>query len=176
MAAGVRKGRIAPLVGSAGFFVIAPGTIAGWVPYRLTAWQMQPPLLGVSGLRLFGVVLAAAGVVLLVDCFTRFALEGRGTPAPVAPTKTLVVSGPYRHVRNPMYVALLSMIAGQALVLGSIPLLAYAGAFWLACHVFVQVYEEPKLRRRYGAAYDVYRTLVGRWWPRIKPWRGSADA
>jgi protein-S-isoprenylcysteine O-methyltransferase Ste14 len=172
----VGEHRVAPLIGSLVFFIIAPGTVAGWMPYWLTAWQMQPPLFGVRGLRPIGVVLGAAGVVLLVDCFLRFALEGRGTPAPVAPTEALVASGPYRHVRNPMYIAVLTIIAGQALLLGSRALAAYAGAVWLLFHIFVIVYEEPTLRRRYGASYEAYRAHVDRWWPRIRPWRGSPGA
>lgn len=166
--------RIASIVGSAIFFTIAPGTIAGVVPYWLTGWRVQPPFLGVIAFRAVGAILAAAGLALLVNCFVRFALEGHGTPAPIAPTETLVVSGPYRHVRNPMYVAVVSIVAGQALILGSGGLAVYAGATWLVFHLFVLAYEEPALRRRYGASYDAYRVHVRRWWPRIRPWLGSA--
>jgi protein-S-isoprenylcysteine O-methyltransferase Ste14 len=156
------------------FFVIAPGTIAGWVPYVLSKWRIQPPLLGVSGGRVVGGVLAAVGVAILVECFWRFASEGRGTPAPVAPPERLVVSGVYRHVRNPMYVAVLAVIEGQALLFGSVILLGYAGVVWLLFHGFVLLYEEPTLRRKFGPSYDVYRANVRRWWPRIRPWRGSS--
>lgn len=169
-------GRVGPLLGSLVFFVIAPGTVAGWVPYVLSKWRFQPPLLGVPGERVVGGVLAVVGVAILVECFLRFAIEGRGTPAPVAPPERLVVSGLYRHVRNPMYVAVLAVIAGQALLFGSVTLLVYAGAVWLLFHGFVLLYEEPTLRRKFGPAYDVYRGNVRRWWPRIKPWRGSSSA
>ena len=174
---GVRNvgGRVAPLLGSLVFFVIAPGTVAGLVPYALTKWRVQPPLLGSSAVRVVGVILAAVGVASLVDCFARFAIEGRGTPAPVAPPETLVVSGLYRQVRNPMYVAVLAIVVGQALLLGSVTLLAYAGALWLLFHGFVVLYEEPNLRRRFGPSYAAYRANVGRWWPRITPWRGSSS-
>ena len=123
-----------------------------------------------------GVVLAMAGTGLLVDCFARFALEGRGTPAPVAPTETLVASGSYQYVRNPIYTAVLLIITGQALFFGSRALVAYAGVLWLAFHAFVIAYEEPTLRRRYGASYHVYSAHVGRWRPRITPWHGSEAA
>ena len=168
--------RVGSLLGSFVFFVIAPGTVAGWVPYALSGWQIQPPLLGVPGGRIVGGVIAAMGVLGLVACFGRFASEGRGTPAPIAPPQSLVVSGLYRHVRNPMYVAVLAIIAGQGLLLGNVALLVYAAVVWLPFHAFVLGYEEPILRRRFGRSYDVYRANVNRWWPRITPWLGpSAD-
>lgn len=101
--------RAGPLLGSLVFFVVAPGAVAGWVPYLLSEWRIQPPLLGVPGGRVVGGLLATFGVAILVECFWRFASEGRGTPAPIAPTETLVISGLYRHVRNPMYVAVLAL-------------------------------------------------------------------
>jgi protein-S-isoprenylcysteine O-methyltransferase Ste14 len=97
-------------------------------------------------------------------------LEGRGTPAPVAPTERLVVGGLYRYVRNPMYVAVGATIVGQALLLGRPWLLAYAAAFWLVVATFVRVYEEPTLIRRFGREYDAYRSAVPGWWPRRRPW------
>jgi protein-S-isoprenylcysteine O-methyltransferase Ste14 len=163
--------RVGSLLGSLVFFVIAPGTVAGWIPYVLSKWQIQSPLLGVSGGQVVGGVLAAVGVSILVECFWRFASEGRGTPAPIAPTEGLVVSGLYRHVRNPMYLAVLAIIAGQALLFGSVILLGYAGVVWLLVHGFVLLYEEPTLRRKFGPSYDTYRANVRRWWPRIRPWR-----
>ena len=165
-------GRVESLIGSFVFFWIVPGTVAGWVPYALSKWRLQPPLLGLPGGRVVGGVVTAAGVAILVECFSRFAIEGRGTPAPIAPTERLVVSGFYRHVRNPMYVAVLAIIAGQALLFGSVVLLDYAGVLWVLFHGFVLLYEEPTLRRKFGTSYDVYRGNVRRWWPRIKPWRG----
>ena len=169
-----RGGRVRPLLGSLLFFVIAPGAVAGWVPYLLVRWRFRPPLLGVPAGRVVGGVLAAAGAAMLVECFARFAIEGRGTPAPIAPTKGLVVSGLYRYVRNPMYVAVLTIIMGQALLFGSVRLLGYAGIVWLLVHTFVVLYEEPTLRRRFGNSYDIYRADVRRWWPRLGPWRGPS--
>src|SRR5947209_9322056 len=98
------------LLGSAIFLVIAPGTLAVLIPRWITRWQFQPPLLGFSGLRTLGVVLIVLGLPVLLDSFARFALQGLGTPAPVAPPSRLVVTGFYRYVRNPMYVAVLSLI------------------------------------------------------------------
>lgn len=164
--------RVGAVLGSFVFFFIAPGTVAGWVPYLLSRWRIQPPLLGVPGERFVGGVLAVLGVAGLVECFGRFAVKGRGTPAPVAPTENLVVSGLYKHVRNPMYLAVLSAIFGQALLFGSLVLLQYAGVVWLLFHAFVLAYEEPTLRRRFGSSYEVYRANVRRWWPRLTPWAG----
>lgn len=164
---------MAPAVGSALFFIAAPGVVAGLIPYLLTGWRLQRELAGFGVARLLGAALVAAGAVCLVDCFARFALQGRGTPAPVAPTEHLVVSGLYRHVRNPMYVAVVGIILGQSLILGSPILLGYAGAVWLLFHLFVVAYEEPTLRRRFGDAYLRYAAAVRRWWPRWRPWRGQ---
>jgi protein-S-isoprenylcysteine O-methyltransferase Ste14 len=102
----------------------------------------------------------------------RLVVEGRGTPAPVAPTERLVVGGLYRHVRNPMYVAVTATIAGQALLLGRPWLLAYAAAFWCVTAAFVRLYEEPTLSARYGEEYAAYTRAVPGWWPRLRPWSG----
>jgi protein-S-isoprenylcysteine O-methyltransferase Ste14 len=152
------------------FFAIAPAMVAGWIPYALSRWRLEPPLLGITAGRWIGVMLVAIGVAVLVDSFARFALEGKGTPAPVAPTETLVASGLYRHVRNPMYLGVLAAIVGQALLLGSISLLRYAVVVWGLFHVFVLAYEEPSLRDRFGDSYRVYQRGVRRWWPRLRPW------
>jgi protein-S-isoprenylcysteine O-methyltransferase Ste14 len=103
----------------------------------------------------------------------RFVVEGRGTPAPIAPTENLVVSGLYRYVRNPMYLSVVTVIAGQAWLFASVVLLAYAGLVWLTFMVFVRIYEEPTLRRQFGAAYERYRSHVPRWIPRMTPWTGD---
>ncbi len=113
-----------------------------------------------------------AGVGVLLHAFARFALEGIGTPAPVAPTQHLVVGGLYRFVRNPMYLAVCATIAGQALILGRPALLAYAAAFGAVVAAFVRAYEEPTLTARYGRRYEDYRRAVPGWWPRRRPWDG----
>ncbi len=101
-------------------------------------------------------------------------MEGIGTPAPVAPPQLLVVGGIYRHVRNPMYVAVLAAILGQALLLGQLVLLGYAAAMWLVFAAFVRFYEEPTLAESFGADYDAYRRAVPAWLPRLRPWRPSS--
>src|SRR5512138_108515 len=118
--------RAGALLGSLLFLVVAPGTVAGLVPWWITRWRVQRPLLGAVELRLLGAVLLALGAAALLESFARFALRGLGTPAPVLPPRHLVVSGLYRHVRNPMYVGVVSVILGQALLLGDAKLLAYA--------------------------------------------------
>jgi protein-S-isoprenylcysteine O-methyltransferase Ste14 len=119
--------------------------------------------------RFAGGLLIALGVIGLVDTFARFAVQGLGTPAPAFPTRHLVVAGPYRYVRNPMYIAVASVILGQGLVLGSVPLLEYGGLVWLAFHLFVLLYEEPVLRASFGSEYRVFCAEVPRWIPRVTP-------
>ena len=126
---------------------------------------------------MFAGALVAVAVAVLIGAFARFVIEGRGTPAPVAPTAELVVGGLYRYVRNPMYVAVLTIIAGQAVMLWRPILLAYALVVALAVVSFVHWYEEPILSQRYGPQYDSYRRAVPGWWPRIRPWTpGSPKA
>jgi protein-S-isoprenylcysteine O-methyltransferase Ste14 len=121
-------------------------------------------------------VLIALGVVGLTDSFVRFAIQGVGTPAPVFPTRHLVVTGLYRYVRNPMYVAVVSAILGQGLLLGSARVIEYGGLVWLLFHVFVLVYEEPTLRISFGSEYELFCNEVPRWIPRRTPWRSHTAA
>ena len=161
--------RVRNALGSGLFLVVAPGVVAGLIPWRLTGWEAGttwPPL------QLLGALLLVAGVIVLVDAFARFVVEGIGTPAPVAPTQRLVVGGLYRHVRNPMYLAVGATIVGQALLLGRPILLLYAVAFAAVVFAFVRLYEEPTLARQFGAQYEDYRRAVPSWWPRLRPWRG----
>lgn len=159
------------IVGSAVFFILAPGVVAGLVPWLLAARYgiaVAPwPLVVAGGL------LVATALAVLLHAFARFALEGKGTPAPVAPTDRLVVGGAYRYVRNPMYAAVISIILGQALIFAHWPLVAYAALVGAAMAAFVRGYEEPVLARRYGAQYEAYRDAVPGWLPRLTPWRGD---
>ncbi len=159
------------IVGSAIFLVIAPGFVAGLVPWWISHWRLEAPFFGVMPFRLAGGILAMLGVIGLVDSFARFAVEGLGTPAPVFPTRHLIVTGLYRHVRNPMYVAVVSAILGQGLIFGNVALLAYGGIVWLLAHLFVLVYEEPALRASFGAGYEAFCREVPRWIPRFTPSR-----
>jgi protein-S-isoprenylcysteine O-methyltransferase Ste14 len=142
-------------VGSAVFFLVAPGVVSGLIPWLLTGWRVREPMPYLAPVRVFGTVLLLAGLIVLIQAFWRFVVEGLGTPAPVAAPDRLVLGGPYRRVRNPMYVAVLAVVVGQALLLASV----------------VRFYEEPTLARRYGAQYEAYRRAVPAWWPRLRPWR-----
>jgi len=164
----MRRARAA--AGSTAFFVLAPGVVAGLVPWWLTGWRVEQALLSLPPLRVLGVALTAAGAVVLIHAFARFILEGIGTPAPVAPTERLVVGGLYRYVRNPMYLAVVACIVGQALALGQPALLLYAVLVGAAVGAFVRWYEEPTLRRQFGDQYEAYRRAVPAWWPRRRPW------
>src|SRR6266480_1734974 len=155
--------RLTAAVGSVLFFAVAPGVVAGLVPWWLTRWQVRGSLAHWAPVRV-------AGLILLVQAFARFVAEGRGTPAPVAPTEHLVVGGLYRYVRNPMYLAVVAAITGQGLALGQSVLLGYAAAVWVTVASFVRWYEEPALARQFGAQYQAYRRAVPAWRPRIRPW------
>ena len=167
---------IAPVIGSIVFLFVAPGIMGVFIPWYLTGWRMDAPLLGVEPVRWLGGALIVFGAAILLDSFARFALQGRGTPAPIYPTATLVVSGAYRYVRNPMYLAVTALIAGQGLLIGSLPLLIYALAFGVVTHLFVLIYEEPTLRSTYGAQYEAYAADVHRWLPRLTPWRSEVPS
>ena len=168
-------GRARAAAGSLAFLVVAPGVVAGLVPWLLTGWDANE---AARAAVVVGWLLIGSGTAVLLSAFARFVLEGLGTPAPVAPTERLVVGGLYRYVRNPMYLAVAAVIVGQALVLGRPVLFAYAALFgvvvWAAVAVFVRFYEEPTLARRFGADYDAYRRAVPGWWPRLRPWRPAA--
>lgn len=165
--------RSSAVLGSVFFLLLAPGTVAGLVPWWISGWRMQAPLLHFSPLRWVGVLLIVAGVPVLLDSFARFALKGLGTPAPVFPTRHLVVSGLYRYVRNPMYVAVAAVIFGQGLLFGNVGVLEYGVLVWLGFHLFVLLYEEPALRHTFGAEYQDFCANVGRWVPRWSPWHGG---
>jgi protein-S-isoprenylcysteine O-methyltransferase Ste14 len=161
------------VLGSALFFVIAPLVLAGLVPWSLTHWEFQPAFFGYGFTRALGLMLIVAGVPGLVDSFARFALQGLGTPAPIAPPQKLVVTGLYRYVRNPMYVSVVSVILGQTLLFSDWRLLWYGALLWLFFHVFVVMYEEPTLALTFGAKYEDFRANVPRWIPRLTQWRAS---
>jgi protein-S-isoprenylcysteine O-methyltransferase Ste14 len=116
-----------------------------------------------------GVLMIMAGLPVLLESFARFAMQGLGTPAPVAPPSHLVVTGLYLYVRNPMYVAGLLLVLGQGLLFGSVRLLEYGLFLWLASFVFVVLYEEPALHRKFGKEYEDFCAHVPRWIPRLKP-------
>jgi protein-S-isoprenylcysteine O-methyltransferase Ste14 len=160
---GLNRKRARAAAGSVLFLVVAPGVTAGLIPYLLTGWDADPSPLAT---RIAGAALTLAGAAVLLSAFARFALEGLGTPAPIAPTEQLVVRGLYRHVRNPMYLAVTATILGQWLLLARPVLLAWALVFAATTYAFVRGYEEPTLQARYGEEYERYRAAVPGWWPR----------
>ncbi|MEU1200947.1 isoprenylcysteine carboxylmethyltransferase family protein [Streptomyces sp. NPDC005813] len=159
--------RSAAAAGSSLFLALAPGTVAVLIPWWLTGWRpghWWPPV------RALGLLPLAAGAYVLLTAFARFVREGLGTPAPVAPPEHLVVGGLYRYVRNPMYVAVVAAILGQALLLARPLLLTYGAIAWLVMAAFARWYEEPELTARFGADYERYRRAVPGWWPRPGAW------
>lgn len=159
--ASVRRARAA--AGSIAFLAVAPGVVAGVVPWLLTRWHSTSPPVWLQAL---GWLAIAVGSGVLLEAFGRFVVEGLGTPAPVAPTENLVVGGLYRYIRNPMYVAVAAVILGQAAVLGRWVLVGYAVVFGATVWSFVRWYEEPTLLRQFGTEYEQYRQTVPGWWPR----------
>jgi len=155
-----------PLIGTLVFVSVVPASAVLLVPYLLSGWEVQPALLGLPVFRWLGLALGLTGSAFFVDFCRRFVVEGRGTPAPIAPTEHLVLGGPFRRVRNPGYLSVLAMVIGQGLFCGSTTVLAYAAVLAVAFHTFVVGYEEPTLHRQFGAQYDAYCRAVPRWVPR----------
>ena len=142
-----------------GFFLV-------FVPQRIlhATGIVRPPWIGPA--QMAGLELVALGGGLAVWCVMTFALVGKGTPAPFDPPRKLVIAGPYRWVRNPMYLSALLLLVGESMLLEAPVLLGYAAAFFLVTHLFVVLYEEPALRRKFGDSYDRFRATVPRWLPR----------
>lgn len=163
--------RFSAIAGSAAFFVAAPCVVAGLVPWLLTSGWAEPAsiLPGIAPLCWLAIV---GALIVLLEAFARFALDGLGTPAPVAPTRKLVIRGTYRHVRNPMYLAVLALIFAQALLFSAWAVAIYGLVAGATMASFVRFHKEPTLSDRYGAEYETYRRAVPGWLPRLTPWRG----
>ena len=142
------------------------GLLLIFLPNRILSSTGIVPPSTVGAWQIAGMLLGASGAALALACILTFVFVGRGTPAPFDPPRRLVVQGPYRVVRNPMYLGAGLALAGAALFYRSIPLLGYAGLFLLITHVFVVVYEEPTLRQTFERDYDAYCRRTGRWWPK----------
>jgi protein-S-isoprenylcysteine O-methyltransferase Ste14 len=168
--------RLSAILGSLVFLVVAPGMLAGLGPWWLTRWEVRDTTLANLPVQALGWLLIALGLYVLLESFARFALQGFGTPAPVFPTRKLIVEGFYRFTRNPIYLAVEFIIFGQGLVFGDIRLFLYGVAFWIPCHLFVLFYEEPTLRRTFGTEYEAYTANVPRWLPRLTRWRGRVES
>jgi protein-S-isoprenylcysteine O-methyltransferase Ste14 len=163
------------LLGTIAFTLTIPATAIVLIPYLLTGWQLRPPLLGIEATRSLGGALILLAAPLFFRFLSGFVREGHGTPAPIAPTEHLVVGGPFRWIRNPGYVAVVSLVVGQALIFASGTVLAYAAVLAIGFHLFVVLYEEPTLRRQFGEQYDAYCREVPRWIPRRRPSRWAHD-
>ena len=160
--------RMVPIfVRAATYATVFVGVLLVYLPAQTLAWAgVTPPThLGVQ--QLAGAVATVVGAILAAWCILTFVVVGRGTPAPFDPPRRLVVRGPYRYVRNPMYVGATLALAGAAVFYGSGVLLAYAAAFLLVMHLFVVTYEEPTLRQTFGEDYAAYCRRVHRW--RVMP-------
>ena len=145
------------------FTVLVPGTFSLYVPYRILIASGQLHRSGIGSVRYVGLVPILFGGAIYLSSVWRLAHLGRGTPAPIDPPKTLVVSGAYRVTRNPMYVAVLRVILGQSALFASGWLLVYGLVFLAASYAFVLLYEEPTLRRKFGSSYEAYCATVPRW-------------
>jgi protein-S-isoprenylcysteine O-methyltransferase Ste14 len=143
------------------------GLLLIYLPARLLSWSGIARPVAIEVQQVAGMVIGAAGAAVALWCIFTFATAGRGTPAPFDPPRRLVIEGPYRFVRNPMYIGAGFALAGAALFYESWPLLGYAGLFLVATHLFVVLYEEPALRGTFGQEYRAYCGRVRRWWPRV---------
>jgi protein-S-isoprenylcysteine O-methyltransferase Ste14 len=149
--------------------IFVPGTVTLVVPYRLLSSRANYLDVEFSYLRLPGLLPIVAGVVLYIWCAWDFTFLGKGTPAPFDPPKELVVKGPYRYVRNPMYIFVGLTLAGEAIVFKSMRIAIFAIVALAFLHVWILLYEEPTLRRKFGEAYANYCRRVSRWLPRSQP-------
>jgi protein-S-isoprenylcysteine O-methyltransferase Ste14 len=145
------------------------GTFGCLLPYLMGDWRLHQPLPDWALARVAGGILIAAGLVPIASSFAAF-IQARGTPVPVAAPPSLVVRGFYRYVRNPIYVGFLIVLAGQALLFGSLGLVEYAAVAWCIGAAAVRFYEEPTLMRKFGPEYETYRSAVRAWIPRLHPW------
>jgi protein-S-isoprenylcysteine O-methyltransferase Ste14 len=137
-------------------FVYVPGLLLG-------SGNARPVV--IEAPQIAGLIITAAGAVIALGCVLAFVFVGKGTPAPFDPPRRLVVHGPYRFARNPMYIGAILALLGAALFYGSLSILLYGGVFFFATHLFVVFYEEPTLRRTFGSDYEAYCRRVSRWWP-----------
>jgi protein-S-isoprenylcysteine O-methyltransferase Ste14 len=161
---------MSPLLRTLLFTIVAPGFWTVLLPYFVLRRAARPAFVGTAMVwAVCGYALIAAGVVLYLACaFWAFALRGLGTPAPIDPPKRLIVEGPYRVVRNPMYWSVFFVMAGEAILFRSAALGLWAAGFFAGAMLFVVGYEEPGLRRKFGAPYEEYCRNVGRWLPHVR--------
>ena len=147
------------------FLLAAPGMVAGYIPL---AFLRRGPLVETGILAYLALPFWGVGIVILLWSFWNFLREGRGTPAPIDPPKELVATGFYRFVRNPMYTGVLAASLGHFLWFGYWNLLLYTIVVFLVFHAFVTYYEEPVLKKKFGAVYEDYLKKVPRWFPKFR--------
>jgi protein-S-isoprenylcysteine O-methyltransferase Ste14 len=135
--------------------------------HLLTWWGIRRPV-AIEGTQVIGIIVGSLGAIIALWCIIAFVWIGKGTPAPFDPPRRLVIRGPYRFVRNPMYIGAALALGGAALFYESMPLLAYISVFMLVSHLFVVLYEEPILKRTFGQDYEAYCERVRRWWPKMR--------
>lgn len=155
-----------PILNTLLFTIFVPGTVAGYIPYRLADRYANRAS---SPLEWIGIAVLVLGAAIYFRCAWEFAVRGLGTPAPIAPTKFLVTTALHRYIRNPMYVGVALVIIGEAALFRSLHVLEYAALMLTVAHTFVVLYEEPTLRRQFGESYEQYRRTVPRWIPRFRP-------
>jgi protein-S-isoprenylcysteine O-methyltransferase Ste14 len=159
--------------GSIAFFLAGPGleaAVGPWLLVRVAGGEIDG---WPAALRVLGVFLMIAGTATLLDVFARFIRDGAGTPSPAAPTSRLLISGAFRYLRHPMYVATATVILGEALAFAQPILLLGAAVYLTAMATLVHTIEEPRLTRRFGTSYNTYRQAVPGWIPRLRPWDGT---
>ncbi len=159
------KRAIWPILNTLLFTIFVPGTVAGYIPYRLTGRYAN---LASGAVMWLAAAIILAGAAIYFICAWEFAVRGLGTPAPIAPTKYLVTTALHRYVRNPMYLGVAAAILGQAVLFRSVHVAEYAFLMLLIAHIFVVTYEEPTLRRQFGESYEEYRGTVPRWIPKFR--------
>jgi len=155
-----------PIVNTAIFTVVVPGTVAVLIPRWILGGFRKP---GGGILTWIGIIGICCGAAIYFRCAWEFAVQGLGTPAPIAPTKYLVTTALHRKIRNPMYVGVALLIVGESALFRSAHLIEYAALMLFVAHIFVVIYEEPTLHRQFGESYDQYRRSVPRWIPHIRP-------
>lgn len=159
------KRALGPILNTILFTIFVPGTVTVLIPSWLLGGYPRPESGILTGL---GLLIVLLGAVIYFRCAWEFAVRGLGTPAPIAPTKYLVVTALHRYVRNPMYIGVFGVLLGEAITFRSALLLGYAAFFCVPVQLFVVFYEEPTLRRQFGESYEQYRRTVPRWIPKFK--------
>jgi protein-S-isoprenylcysteine O-methyltransferase Ste14 len=170
-----REAHIFVLIRAITYGTLFVGLLLVFLPAQVLSWSglNRPRAIGMP--QVAGLMIGSAGALLALWCVLTFVFVGKGTPAPFDPPRQLVVSGPYRFVRNPMYIGAGLALLGAALFFQSPALVGYLGLFWLITHLFVLLYEEPTLRRLFGEEYASYCGRVRRWLPRLKVGSGIAE-